>query len=199
MIAGVAAPKTHKLYCYVDETGQDTLGRLFIVAIVVTDRRDQLEALLEGAEQSSGKLYTKWRKTSKKIAAAYFAALLSGGLFGRVYAKTFEESARAHYDLEVLAAAKAIELFREENRISSNYKVTVAIDGLSKSLRPKIGSDFRHLGIKIRNVHGERDEASPIIRLADSVAGVVRDASEGRKDAMALKNKLEDLGILHQL
>lgn len=37
-----------KLYCYVDETGQDTEGRLFLVSVVVTDAfagfiRDALE------------------------------------------------------------------------------------------------------------------------------------------------------------
>ncbi len=35
---------THKLFCYVDETGQDTQGRLFVVAVVVT-----------GSEREEGK------------------------------------------------------------------------------------------------------------------------------------------------
>lgn len=29
---------TYKLFCYVDETGQDTQGRLFVVAVVVAER-----------------------------------------------------------------------------------------------------------------------------------------------------------------
>jgi len=38
-------PAKSKLYCYVDETGQDTLGELFIVAVVVSDAdRDNLAA-----------------------------------------------------------------------------------------------------------------------------------------------------------
>jgi hypothetical protein len=36
----------------------------------------------------------------------------------------------------------------------------------------------------MRNVHGERDESSAIIRLADSV-GVVREAHEGKTDYIA--------------
>jgi hypothetical protein len=36
--------QNHKLYCYVDETGQDTLGKFFIVAIVVAgNQRDELQ------------------------------------------------------------------------------------------------------------------------------------------------------------
>lgn len=34
---------TQKLYCYVDETGQDTKGKLFIVvAIVIEKEKDEL-------------------------------------------------------------------------------------------------------------------------------------------------------------
>jgi hypothetical protein len=40
-----------KLYCYVDETGQDTGGRLFIVAVILTsDQRDELRSILQRAE-----------------------------------------------------------------------------------------------------------------------------------------------------
>ena len=85
------------------------------------------------------------------------------------------------------------------NQIGDNYKVTVAIDGLSKSLAKRIGHSFRLLGIKIRNVHGERDEASPIIRLADTIAGLVREAQEGREQYIALKKQLKDKKRLYEL
>ena len=45
-----------KIYCYVDETGQDTLGELFIVSVVVNSAdRDALVAVLEKIERTSGK------------------------------------------------------------------------------------------------------------------------------------------------
>jgi hypothetical protein len=45
-----------KLYCYVDETGQDTGGQIFIVAVVVTgEERDDLLTLCEQLEKVSGK------------------------------------------------------------------------------------------------------------------------------------------------
>ena len=48
--------------------------------------------------------------------------------------------------------------------------MTIAIDGASKTLAWRVGHAFRLLGIRIRNVHGERDGSSPIIRLADTIA-----------------------------
>jgi len=37
-----------KLYCYIDETGQDTLGKIFIVSVIITEsERDALRKKLE--------------------------------------------------------------------------------------------------------------------------------------------------------
>ena len=191
--------QTRKLYCYVDETGQDTMGNFFIVAVVVADsRRDNLQKWLEAIERDSGKK-TKWMKTSDKTRHAYVGALIHDELPAQVYAKTYHDTAGSFDDLEVLATAQAINLYREENQIGDNYKVTVAIDGLSKSLAKRIGHSFRLLGIKICNVHGERDEASPIIRLADAIAGLVREAQEGREQYKALKKQLKDKKRLYEL
>ncbi len=47
---------TQKIYCYVDETGQDTHGDLFIVSVIVSDQeRNQVIALCEKIEQETGK------------------------------------------------------------------------------------------------------------------------------------------------
>ena len=55
-------PKTEKLYCYVDETGQDTMGRLFLVVLVLTaGQRDQLAADAERIEAQSLKGTAKWK------------------------------------------------------------------------------------------------------------------------------------------
>ena len=190
---------THKLYCYVDETGQDTMGRFFIVAIVVaSNHRDDLQQLLEMIERDSGKK-TKWMKTSDETRQAYIGAFLQDGLPARLYAKTYRSTAGSFDELTVLATAQAINLYREVNQLRDNYKVTVAIDGLSKTMAKRMGHSFRLLGIKIRNVHGERDNASPIIRLADAIAGLVREGEEGRAQYKALKKQLEGKQRLYEL
>ena len=56
-----------KLYCYVDESGHDTLGRIFIVSVVVVKReKDELLGFCELCEKESGKKGTKWRKDKKR-------------------------------------------------------------------------------------------------------------------------------------
>jgi hypothetical protein len=58
------SPK-QKLYCYVDETGQDTKGGLFLVALVVTDeQRGMVASEAERIEERTGKGALKWRKIS---------------------------------------------------------------------------------------------------------------------------------------
>lgn len=50
-----------KLYCYIDETGQDNFGRLFIVAVVITGKkREDLRYLLRHIETTSEKGRHKW-------------------------------------------------------------------------------------------------------------------------------------------
>lgn len=138
-------------------------------------------------------------KTIEKARHVYIEALLRNEPSVQIYAKTYHDAAGSFDELEVLAAAQAIALYREENHIGDNYKVTVAIDALSKSLAKRIGRSFRLLGIKIRNVHGERDEASTLIRLADAVAGLVRGAHEGRDLYKTLKKQLKDKKRLYEL
>jgi hypothetical protein len=176
-------PKTHKLYCYVDETGQDTKGSYFIVAVVVTDNsQHELEHQLGAVEAASGKKTAKWLKTSDKSRQAYVQALLeSQALPAMIYAKRFTDGKGGFDELEVLATAQALNVYREEQGIGeSDYKVTVTVDGLSKTMAKKMGSEFRKLGIKTRKVVGKKDESSAIIRLADAIAGLEREVHEGR-------------------
>ena len=56
-----------KLYCYVDETGQDTQGNLFIVSVVIAeDERVRLLKQLEQIEKSTRKGRRKWMKTREE-------------------------------------------------------------------------------------------------------------------------------------
>lgn len=193
---------THKLYCYVDETGQDTKGSYFIVAVVVTDNRQhELEDQLEAVEAASGKKTAKWLKTSDKVRLAYFQMILENhSLPAMVYAKRFAGASGDFDELEVLATAQAINMYREEQGIDvTGYKVTVTVDGLSKTTALRMGSEFRKLGIKTRKVVGKKDESSAIIRLADAVAGLVREVSEGRTTYKTLEAAMIETRKLYEL
>ncbi len=61
-----------KLYCYVDESGQDTEGKLFLVSVVVLDRdRELIQQHLGGVERRSCKGNRKWFHTNEKRRLAY--------------------------------------------------------------------------------------------------------------------------------
>lgn len=55
--------KRESLYAYIDESGQDTEGRFFVVGIlVVGEVRASLQKQIETIEQQSGKDVAKWHK-----------------------------------------------------------------------------------------------------------------------------------------
>jgi hypothetical protein len=196
--------KQHKLYCYIDETGQDTKGDLFIVAIIVTDdRRHELEECLRVLELASGKQRRKWLKTRDRERQLYINALVSQLLPCAIFTKCYLRTAGAvggYDELEVLATAQALNMYCQQNAISSNgYKVTITIDGLSKTVAVRMGSEFRKLGISTRKVIGRKDESTAIIRLADAVAGLMREAREGRKEYKVLRASLKRSDKLHEL
>jgi hypothetical protein len=83
------------IYCYVDESGQDTQGRLFIVAVVVStaERRDEGEQRLLEAERNSQKGLAKWKKTRHPKKESYLQAIatiaeLRGSIFYSTHLNT---------------------------------------------------------------------------------------------------------------
>jgi hypothetical protein len=191
-----------RLFCYVDETGQDTLGRLFVVAIVVTDdRRPELESMLAEIETTSGKYQRKWMKARDMARREYIAAVAAKTLPLMIYARQYTNTGTQDYDeLELRAAAEALRLYREANGISADdYDAIITIDGLSKTMVFRAGTVFRRLGVRTRKVVGKSDETSTVIRLADAIAGLVREAQEGREVYKALEARLERAGKLHEI
>jgi len=193
-------PKIRKLYCFVDETGQDTLGELFIVAVVVTDEQQrELEESLERLEQNSGKHRRKWLKSRDRERRAYIGTLLDQKLPATIFVKNYRDKT-AFDELEVLTTAQALNVYREDHGISADeYKATITIDSLSKTMAVRMGSEFRKLGVKTRKIIGKKDESSAIIRLADAIAGLVREAHKGRADYKKLEKKLKKGKLLHEL
>jgi len=167
-----------KLYCYVDENGQDTKGDIFIVSIVVTGKeRDELLDLCEEIEEKSGKGKFKWGKAENKRRLEFIKQIFSN--------KNFKEKLRysvyhnqVNYDMAtIIGIAKAVH-FKEPKE----YSTCVYVDGLSKNKRQEYGSELRKLGIPTRKVQGvNKDENNALIRLADTIAGFVRDIMDGEK------------------
>lgn len=181
-----------KLYCYVDETGQDTQGRLFLVAITLKEigQLELLENKLQKIEQTSGKNQAKWKKTTKKIKRKYLEGLLQikelkNSIFYSIY-----ESTKEYTSLTSLTVAKAV-LSKGDN-----YSVTVIIDGLNNKERDIVRMELKKLKIKYNKIRGMKDEQSIFLRLSDSMAGFLREVYEKEDYALEFMKKFKERKIV---
>lgn len=166
-----------KLYCYADETGQHTQGRIFIVAAIITtgDQREKIERRLEKLERESGKGFLKWKGSSTKRKVDYLSKILQvnalqNSLFYGLYRNT-----RDYSRLVGTTIAKAIKVFSQDK----DYRATIYVHGLSSAEEKQVVAVLREFNIKRRKVGGLRHESSAFIRLADAFAGFLREYDEG--------------------
>jgi len=119
-------PAKSKLYCYVDETGQDTKGRFFLVALVITGaERDQLSQVLESIERESAKGIAKWKRTSSARRSAYLQQVMRTGVFrDKIRYATFSNR-RDYREMIIQATAQTIVEIAHRP-----YRATILIDGL---------------------------------------------------------------------
>lgn len=185
-----------KLYCYVDETGQDTQGELFIVSVVVTAReRDAIVELCEDIERETGKGRVKWIKAHHSRRVAYIRRILQDISFkGKLNFAVYRNS-KEYLALTVLTVARAI--FANAQK---EYKTTVLIDGLPRAQEKWVGSELRRLRVQVRKVRGVRkDENDALVRLADALCGFVREAIEGNAELKELLERGKQSGWLREL
>ncbi len=146
------------------------------MSLVITER--ELEALqkkLEDIEESSGKRKLKWNKTKFDSRIAYLDLILKELKGEKVLRYSiFKET--SDYDLAtILAISKAMH-FQEPKQ----YKTLIYIDALAKMKKRWYGTELWKLGVSTYKIQGvTRDENNPMIRLADTIAGWVRDSLEG--------------------
>ena len=129
-----------KLYCYVDETGQDTKGELFLVAVVLREitTLELLEKKLEKIELRTGKKQLKWKKISRDIKKKYLEELLQiKELKNAIFYAKYQTS-KEYSKLTSFTIAKAV-LAKE----TTNYTVTVIIDGLNDKERDVVRKELK--------------------------------------------------------
>ena len=169
--------RRRKLYCYVDETGQDARSEMFIVSVMVADEnRDQLRQICEAIEAETGKGQVKWIRTAYDRRLAYIRRVLDITPFrGKLNFAVYIASDN-YLALTVRTIARALTAAGE-----NDCKVTVLIDGLPRSQERMVGSQLRQQHIHPRKVRGiKKDENDALIRLADALCGFVRAAREGQ-------------------
>lgn len=148
--------------------------------LLLKKEREALIINLEKIEKKSKKYKRKWSKTKGTVRDKYLDMAFPLKEFkNKIYYQVFKET-KSYQDLTNLVIAKAINRYIKREGFKQ-YKATILIDGLNKTQESRVSKALRDLGIKTRKVKGIRDEADAIIRLADSLAGMIREGSEGNK------------------
>jgi len=186
-----------KLYCYVDESGQDTKGEFFLVSIIITEKefKDKIEHILFNIERETGKRKTKWRPTPLKRKIKYLENVLCvNELKGSIFYDIYKNNQEEYIKLTGESVAMAIKIKAEKN-----YSSTILIDGLNPAEQRKVVKIFRARRIHYKKVKGVRDQSNSIIRLADAMAGFIRDYKEGKIYAKKIFVRFRNRGFVKEI
>lgn len=175
-----------KLYCYTDETGQDTKGKFFLVSILLSSK-EQLEELKNKISEIETKIKgkTKWMKTDNKRKILFLDAILRLEVLRKNLYYSVYQNTTAYTPLVAMSVSKAV-IHRIKN-YDGKYKVNVVIDGLRKKDGEIVKKELKNLNIKYGKIKTElKDEQDVLLRLVDALAGFTRDYLENEKYAIDL-------------
>ncbi len=186
-----------RINLYVDESGQDTKGKLFVVAVVAVENSDELRLRCKSFEESSGKGKVKWRSAERKRRLVYLRSVMSKAsslgvtLFYSVFRQTTDYNTAT-----IEGIAKSIRRLR-----IPGSRVYVYVDGLSKSKCNAYKTRLRRLSCPVKKVSRvAKDENEPLIRLADALAGASSKLIKYQaSDLSELFSQAEQDGILVSL
>lgn len=184
-----------KLYCYVDETGQDAAANAFVVvAVVSAEDQDELRRRLTEIESAAGTGHRKWHKSRPERRLRYLSLvleqeLLSGQMFFGTYRKPTPYFFPYLETIERAIRAKS----------SPVYLARVYIDGIDRQKAAELTNALHDRGVTLDMVRSRRDESEPLIRLADMWAGCIRAALLGGGEERKLLERAMQGGHIRSL
>ena len=167
------------------------MGGLFVVAVVMvdSDSREGLERLVLKVERRTQRGAKKWHRTDidhRRGFAAEFPSMAIAARFAWA-----EWTGGTDY---LPRTAEAI--VNSANACCPGAQLTVIVDGLKEAEKAVITTTLRRSGVRFRGVKvGCRDESYPLLRLADALAGFLRDVREGDPYAVDLWPAVRDLFV----
>ena len=176
-----------KLYCYVDESGQDIKSKSFVVVSVMCgENRDFLRRSLFEIEKFTKSGKKKWHKLRSEKRIEYLKIVLNKKIGkGDVYFGAYKKPIPYYFPI-IETIEKSI-----KNKAKEKYTAIVYIDGIDRRSSIKITNALRIRGVSLKLVKSRRDESEPLIRLADMWAGCIRGALLGNKDNIKILEKAE--------
>ena len=191
-----------KLYYFIDETGQDTAAQpekkqaIFVVAVIVLDsRQSPLANIVARYEKTSRKGKTPWHKAKYSFRLDFIRSIIRNNRFkGTLWYQVFRQPSKPFFDAYTLQAiANCIgDKFKNYRYIKEIY-----VDGLTRSKQSEYAVELRRTGIHRASFHRATDQGSSLIRLADALAGLVREAEEdGDSEAVRVLNKGKNFKVI---
>lgn len=183
---------TRKYYCYVDETGQDTKGKFFLVSVVLIGAkpREYLKSRLLELEDRSGKKSLKWNGSSFEARICYLRSLLQiRELYGCLHFY-YVNNSLDYSNIKAHAIVRALQ------NITQPYRVTILIDGFLSKKEERIISRVLHKSeIRFRKIRGLKMNDC-FMRLADALAGFLRDYMEEQSYTETIYRSLVKKGLI---
>jgi hypothetical protein len=171
--------KKIKVTTFTDESGQDVSSKIFVVCTAICESSDVefLNKELLDIENKSGKT-KKWYKSSNKTRASYVKKILQSKVLSKTKIYYSEYGDKTEYSRLVGShIAKSIINYVAD----SDYKAKIFIDKTNKPVLEQIKKEIKAFRVHYQKIRGLSDGSSSLIRLADSLCGIVRDLSKNRK------------------
>lgn len=190
--------ESKKFYVYVDESGQDSKGEIFIVSVVILKgEREKIVKKLEEIEAKSGKGRIKWHKAHYKCNRQYMKKILKSDLFRKMI--FFATSSNIKNYLKFMAETTSRSLLLKIKN-SQNYRARIYIDAFNKKEIQRFQKEIKRFNIKRKKVRGIRNENSDVfIRLADAICGLARKAEKKERWAKDILEEMETRGIVTRI
>jgi hypothetical protein len=135
-----------------------------------------------------------WEIAGKERRRAYIQRVIESGLFAeRIFYSHYSQT-KEYTRLTIATTANAILEIAEDE-----YEATIIIDGLNKTERITVATGLRKQHIHVRKVRGVADESDALIRLADAMAGFIRDCLEEDAELLPLYGRAMRQKIIREL
>jgi len=184
-----------KLYCYVDETGQDMATEFFVVVAIVNDKdQNSLRTKLCQIEAIAKIGQRKWHKADIEKRKQFLKLVIKediGG--GEIYYGRYPKP--LPYFLPMLdVLEKAI-----HDKAEEKYRAIVYVDGIDRKKAAELTNALRVRGVKLEFVRSARDESEPLIRLADRWAGCIRASFLNKSEEKEIFQKAQEKRYLRSV
>jgi hypothetical protein len=189
--------KKQKFYAYIDESGQDTKGKFFVVSVLILENnKDLISKKLEKIEITSKKpkkwLKTRYQNNQKYIETISKTDFLKQSIFFDTFYNTKE-----YLKCTAQGTSRAI---LNKTKSKKNYTTIIYIDGFEKTEIENFKKEIKSFNIKRQKIRGvKKDENNVFIRLADAICGLVMQSQKQNQWAKDILEEMKKRKIIKEV